>query len=61
MTITSKLMFLNTQNDILVIPKNSLFSVKPNKKTMRLPGFEPEFLAWEAKVIPLNYSRTWRI
>ena len=57
MKTTSKLMYLNTQNEILAIFKNTVFSVKP-KKTMRLPGFEPEFLAWEAKVIPLNHSRT---
>lgn len=25
---------------------------------MRLPGFEPGFMAWEATVIPLNHSRT---
>ena len=24
---------------------------------MRLPGFEPEIEAWEATVIPLDYSR----
>ncbi len=24
---------------------------------MRLPGFEPEIVAWEATVIPLDYNR----
>ena len=29
-----------------------------NSIVMRPPGFEPGSLAWKAKVLPLDYSRT---
>lgn len=28
---------------------------------MRSPGFGPEFSAWEAEVLPLDYKRVYRI
>ena len=31
--------------------------VNPNQNYVRLPGFEPELEAWEASVLPLDYSR----
>ena len=31
------------------------------RKQMRLPGFEPEIVAWEATVIPLDYNRKLKL
>ena len=37
--------------------KNDLFRVWTKKEMERVKGIEPSYAAWEAAVLPLNYTR----